>query len=228
MSSPIDLQGEPATGSTWAVPREWAGQTAFLVGGGPSLLGFNPDCLLGRGRVIVINKSVLPAGAWPGIAWADVMYFCDRLFWLKHGETVRAFYRGARIVSLANLPENPEVLRLTRRARLGLSDDPRQLCHGASSGYQCINLAYLFGANRIVLLGYDMGFPAGGRTHVHDGYGPKHVDTLAHQLDKVHRPQFDSLKGPLARAGVEVINASPWSALDTWPRMSIADALALC
>lgn len=227
MSSPFDLQGEAPSASTWCVPREWTGQTAFLVGGGPSLLGFHPEALLGRGRVIVINKSVLPGEGWPGIPWADVMYFCDRSFWAAHGPAVRGFYRGSRIVSLANLPDNPEVLRLSRKARLGLSSDPRQLCHGASSGYQAINLAYLFGASRIVLLGYDLALGAGGKTHLHDGYG-RYTASLAHTLDKVHRPQFESLKAPLAAAGVEVVNASPESALLTWPRISIADALALC
>ena len=54
----------------WSVPREWPGETAFIVGGGPSVLGQDLDALRGR-RVIVINSSVY---AVPG---ADFLFFDD-------------------------------------------------------------------------------------------------------------------------------------------------------
>ena len=56
--------------SYWSIPPEWTGETAFLLGGGPSLKGFNAECLRGR-RVIAINNS------WELAPWADVLYFCD-------------------------------------------------------------------------------------------------------------------------------------------------------
>jgi hypothetical protein len=236
MLLPLSDEPQSPADATWSVPHEWEGETAFLVGGGPSLIGFDPARLAGLGRVIAINRMVLPFQAWPGLPTADVMYFCDASFWHRDGAAIRAFYRGPRIVTLARLPNDPDLLRLTRHARLGLSSDPRQLCHGANSGYQAINLAYLFGAARIVLLGFDLKVSVStGRTHAHGGYLPPnhsindrlvYQGEVSHQLGQVHLPKFATLQDPLALAGVEVINASPHSALDVWPRMSIDEALA--
>lgn len=221
-------QPQSPASSNWSVPRAWLGDTAFIVGGGPSLRGFNPERLRGRGRVIVINRMVLPSadGVWPGIPWADVMYFCDEKYWRVDGARVREFYKGGCLVTMARLPNDPDIHRLSRRARVGLSPDPRQLCHGSNSGFQAINLAYLFGARRIILLGIDMAIGEDGRTHTHEGYGPCVQEVELH-LKAVFLPKFPSLVKPLKDAGVEVINASPRSALTCWPRVSIDEALAL-
>ena len=58
----------------WSVPREWPRQTAFIVCGGPSVLGQNLELLRGR-NVIVINSSVY------AVPWADYLYFGDWRWW---------------------------------------------------------------------------------------------------------------------------------------------------
>jgi hypothetical protein len=237
MPDDIDLQAEPAASATWSVPREWAGDTAFLIGGGPSLRGFPVDRLRGRGRVIVINRMVLPCEEWPGVPWADVLHFCDCSFWVSFRDQILPLWQGGRITTLCNgymveagavvaarMYPGDGLLRLARAPRLGLSNDPRRLSHGSSSGYQAINLAYLFGATRIVLLGFDLQF-AGDRTHTHAGYGIRQA-TLSHQLG-VHASAFPFLVEPLERAGVEVLNASPNSALTCWPRIPRDETLSL-
>jgi len=237
MPDEIDLQPEPAAAATWAVPREWAGDTAFIIGGGPSLRGFPVDRLRGRGRVIVINRMVLPAEEWPGVPWADVLHFADCSFWVRFRDQILPIWQDGRITTLCNgfMLENGEVkraeiypgdglLRLARAPRLGLSSDPRRLSHGSSSGYSAINLAYLFGATRIVLLGFDLKFD-GDRTHTHEGYGVRQA-TLQHQLS-VHAGAFPFLVEPLGFRGVQVLNASPDSALECWPKIPRDETLTL-
>lgn len=234
----IDQQPESARATTWTVPREWAGETAFLIGGGPSLRGFPVDRLRGRGRVIVINRMVLPSEEWPGVPWADVLYFCDCGFWSTFRHEVRAIWQGGRKVTLCNgwvsadgkaVPAagggDEDLFRLVRAIRYGLSHDPQKLCHGSSSGYQAINLAYLFGADRIVLLGYDLQPDAAGRSHAHEGYGQS-ASLVSHQLG-VHAGAFPYLVEPLRAAGVEVLNASPSSVLNCWPKIRLETALTL-
>lgn len=79
----------------------------------------------------------------------------------------------------------------------------------------------LAGAARILLLGYDGKFGPGGKSHWF-GDHPVRSDepttaTLARNLKQ--------LVEPLATLGVEVINCSPDSAVDCFPRIGLEEAL---
>lgn len=68
----------------WTVPGEaWAGQTAFILGGGPSLKGFDVERLRGRGKVIGVNNAGIDLAPWCNVLfWADKRWLdwnCDRL-----------------------------------------------------------------------------------------------------------------------------------------------------
>lgn len=92
---------------------------------------------------------------------------------------------------------------------------------GANSGYQAINLAYLFGAVRIVLLGFDMQMTA-GKSHWHgDHPGELNRDCPVRSFAK----NFPALASDLSGAGVEVINATRETALDCFPIKKLEDAL---
>ena len=201
----------------WVVPPQWCGQTAFLLAGGPSLKGFNASVLRGRGRVIAINNS------WELAPWADVLYFCDRSWWRRHREQVKQRFTGRYLVSLG--VNEAGVHRLRAGGVSGLSSDPSVLKHGTNSGYQAINLAYLFGAKRIVLLGYDMRVNPDA-THWHAGHpnGPT-AKRYAQIIRDNMLPHFDSLVKPLRDAGVEVMNATPDSALTAFPLVTIQAVL---
>jgi hypothetical protein len=49
----------------------WEGEPCFIIGGGPSLKGFDFNRLRGQGRVIAINRALEYA------PWADVVFFMD-------------------------------------------------------------------------------------------------------------------------------------------------------
>ena len=88
---------------------------------------------------------------------------------------------------------------------------------GGSSGYQAINLAFLWGAKRIVLLGFDCK-PVDGKDH----WFGQHPDGLTqrqpYDLWLEHYPQ---LAHDLKREGVEVINCSRDTALNCFQKATI-------
>jgi hypothetical protein len=220
----------------WSVPKSWDGETAVILAGGPSLRGFDVQPLmrefdgqpltLSGLRVITINDS------WRIAPWADIQYFCDR-DWRdtqvlvnrqsldKSTDFARLIYKGFWVKGGADL-DHPHVRTLKFSGQLGLSDDPTALRHGSNSGYQAIGLAYLLGAKRILLLGYDMQAAKGERTHWHDE--ERRADFWTTVKDSM-LPLFPALVEPLARAGVEVINCTPGSALKCWPYLPLEEAL---
>ena len=205
--------------SYWSVPPEWYGDTCYILAGGPSLKGFDPFSIPVGGRIIVVNNSFLLC------PFADVLYFCDRAWWLQHRTEVEAQFTGQYIVTIAADVGHSKLKRLRSSGLTGLDPDPGFLRHGCNSGYQAICLAYHFGAKRIVLLGYDMHVPPGGETHWHGGHKDTKPDKFAKLLEQNMLPRFASLVEPLAAAGVEVVNATPGSALTCWPMVGFADVL---
>ena len=224
----------------WQVPKTWQGETAVILAGGPSLKGFDTSALRLRQpcgcvvhgrtipRVICINDS------WRLAPRADVFYYCDRQ-WFDSQTAINpysldgtlsfheAIYRGFWVCGNGLwYADHPQVHGLRFSGQSGLSDDPAALRHGSNSGYAAINLAYLFGAKRIVLLGYDMHVEPSGRTHWHD---QPRADGFAGIIKDSFLPCFDSLVEPLKAAGVEVLNATPGSALTCWPIVTLEEAL---
>lgn len=97
----------------------------------------------------------------------------------------------------------------------------RQHLHwGGNSGFQAINLAYLFGAQRIVLLGFDMQCGPRGESHwfgdhpTHQGFAnPKTFDSWIRHLKILARD--------LADQGVQVYNATRQTALGCFPLVTL-------
>lgn len=89
--------------------------------------------------------------------------------------------------------------------------------YNSNSGAQAINLAYLLGASRIILLGYDMG--ATGNTHWF-GRHPKGLSTGRYGN---YIPEFTRLAADLSNEGVEVINCTRKTALTQFRRADLAD-----
>lgn len=96
-----------------------------------------------------------------------------------------------------------------------------QVHTGGNGGYQAVNIAYLLGASRICLLGYDMQM-TGQRTHWH-GNHPKTSNPNAHMCKK-WVSNFDRLYTDLCAEGVELVNCSRETALNV-PRMDIDECL---
>lgn len=105
-----------------------------------------------------------------------------------------------------------------------LFDEPGVIGSGGNSGFQAINIAAQFGATRILLIGFDMH----GANGVH-WYGRNVGRNMNNPLDHnyVHwRTAFDKQAKVLAAMGIEVVNASPDSALVCFEHKTIEHTLA--
>lgn len=107
-------------------------------------------------------------------------------------------------------------------ANPGLSLDPLRIHQGSNSGYQALNLAVLFGAIRILLIGFDMKLSETGRRHWF-GNHPGKMNKASH-YDQFIRA-FYTTTADLKRAGVEVLNCTPGSALDAFPIAKLEDVI---
>ena len=170
-------------------------------------------------NVIAINR----AGEFaPG---AQVLWWTDAKFW--RGNSVKILAHPAPWKATCNLNYGSEVLpaeikqyRIT--GHKGFDPDPACLRSGNNSSYAAMHLAAHLGARKLILLGVNMRHGPGGETHFHGGHGVMHMEDTLVQL---MLPWFESLAKPLAERGIEVINASPVSALKTWRRCSIDEGL---
>ena len=106
----------------------------------------------------------------------------------------------------------------------GLSSLRARIHQGANSGYQAINLAVHFGAKRIILLGYDMKSGPGGELHHHPDHPTGMNNPDAGNYARWIK-NFATMEPDLNRAGVEVINCTPGSALECFPRAHLEDVL---
>jgi hypothetical protein len=117
----------------------------------------------------------------------------------------------------------------------GLSVDGNVLHHGHSSGYQLVGMAYRNGADRIVLLGFDMKFAPD-----YDGKAKRIGSTPRHFFGEYDEPALQHWPSVKVQAGVhvelldlyrsiakqglvEIVNCSPGSALTCFPNRDIAD-----
>jgi hypothetical protein len=115
-----------------------------------------------------------------------------------------------------------------------LSLDPEYIHHGEGSGYSIVSLAYLHGAKRVILLGYDCKyasdydpanrFPGSTPRHFFEGgeYPPSMQHWPSAQVRGGTHVELRDLYRSIAEQGkLEVINATPDSAIDAFPHVPI-------
>jgi hypothetical protein len=189
-------------------------------------------------RCIAINDSYLVA------SWADVLYFADSEWHAWHskgiakprlklsaGQVSERFGRfaGAKctIRNTGMNVKDPNV-HMLRNAHgdihgWGLSLDAHSLVTGRNSGFQALNLAVLAGGNPIILLGFDAREPDGPNWQSHFHGDHPRIEPI--HVYEQYRRSFSSAEDALKEAGVRVLNCSPGSAINAFPRMSLAEAL---
>lgn len=204
----------------------WANEVCFVIGGGPSLVHFDWSLLDGY-KVIGINKAFMqyPVDVNFGIDYRffetlqyssdpqNLDYALHRAWQEFHG--VKVFVR--RSVSEIFAPGVHYVKALERKAiSFELAEG---IYPGTNSGVGALLFAVGLGCKRIGLLGYDFRVQ-GNRTHWHDGYTYQTADSLAQKLEGFRRC-VDEWAGGLAENKIQVVNLSPDSALQNYPRMDI-------
>jgi len=197
--------------------REWAGQTVAILASGPSLTDAQIETAraaqaAGRARIVAINNT------WRRAPFADALYASDAAWWRHY----RPAFTGERWSRSMAAPEFgarycPGI------AGDRLSTDPARIHFGGFSGFQAVNLAFLLGAAKIVLAGFDCA-PAGALSHWH-GDHPRGLNNPGPANFAAWCAVLDPAAADLAAQGVEPVNSTIGGALQAWPRQPLEEAL---
>lgn len=199
---------------------DWKNETAVIVATGPSASSAPSIKAKGLAHFIVIKSS------WRLAPWADVLYGCDKGWWIENRGVPQ--FKGLKICpspTVCKVYRDVALIRLVARAEILIRQMGTIGCGlrtgGGHSGFHAINLAVQFGAKRIVLVGFDMQLDRGAHWH---------ADTVQRRKDDKGmaecRDALDGCAPQFAALGIEVINASPVSALKAYPKMGLMEAIA--
>ena len=191
----------------------WAGETAVVVAGGPSVsmkqirtIGMaraNDRC-----RVISVNDAVYPC--W----FADVAFASDAKWWDHHGGVPS--FKGQKVSR--NCLGRYDVDYLRETGADGFDPEPGTVRHGSNSGHQAVHLAAQLGASRIIIVGMDFTDKDFARDHWFGGHdGRMDMGSVAETWRKHFRGLTDALEG----RGVAVLNASLSSTIKWLPTVSL-------
>lgn len=190
--------------------KGWAEVPAVIIASGPSLSDAQLHEVMlataaGRAHAIAVNNTCGRA------TWADCAYFGDYLALREYVPKLRypagpfrgewwtqdkagAERWGLRLVASANRP--------------GLGAAVAVQVHAL--GAQAINLATLFGARRVLLLGFDMKPGPAGQKH---WFGSHPVPLVQDLLFDEWIHKFKAIADDARAMGVEIVNCTPGSAL---------------
>ena len=196
----------------------WAGRDCAIFAPGPSLA---PAVVALAEQRPGPLTAIAIGDAWELCRWAAIVYHCDVAWW-AHPDKAGVFaHAGFKLALHDRARPPPAGVRVLRKgAETGYDPDPGVLCTGRNSGYQAIHLALHYRPRRIVLIGFDMRM-VGGRRHFF-GDHPAGLNRCAIYHD--YAPAFDHLAGAAAELGVEILNATPGSAVTAFPIVAPAEA----
>lgn len=183
----------------------------WIVGGGPSLRGFDFRCLRDE-YVLVVNDAFRSLPLARGVVSIDAHWQAHRLRELStfSGTRYICHREGAQPSAL------PGSILIPFVSEPDLSHSWRRIHAAGSSGYAALNVAVLLGARWIGLLGFDYTNP--GR-HWHREYNwpsGQPADTW-----RQWGQAFSTCQSTLDSLGVQVINFNPESAITAFPTKEI-------
>ena len=192
----------------WEPEPIWAGETAFIIGGGPSVN--DTDLSLIRGRKIIGVNNAYSLGA-------DIGWFGDKKWIDWNYEEFKAF-KGIRASCNPNNAliknEKYDWIQFVRRGKVfGLDTTKGFVSWNKSSGNSAISLAYQLGCRRIVLIGFDLDDDENGNSNYHSGHKQKNNPPYTKFLEALKIIAEDAKE-----LGVEILNASPTSACNSFPK----------
>jgi len=201
---------------------DWTGECVAIVAAGPSVKQDDVNKLKDRIHVAVINESYRLA------PWADVLYACDHHWWI-HVKGAKNF-SGIKItqdeIAIRHFPELKKVSVKKDKASIVhelLMDKAGEVGGGGHSGFQMINLSVQFGATGILLIGFDMcGDP--NKPHWHGRHAPPMNNPIEVNF-KNWRKYLADAKPKLEALGIDMVNCSPISTLQDYPKMTVDEAL---
>jgi hypothetical protein len=201
---------------------DWHGRAVAIIASGPSAKKANVAALRGKIPVIAIKENVELA------PWADIAYGCDAAWWkntrgLPDFKGLKVSWKGDNSHPPADYPDIHRI-DITINSDELIFEPNGIVGSGGNSGYQALNLAVQFGANRILLIGFDMHDRSGlhwyGRNRGNGRNNPSQDSFRRWRL------AFERAAPKLKAHGVEIVNASENSALACFERRKVEETLS--
>jgi hypothetical protein len=210
----------------------WDGHDCYIVGGGKSLKAFNFDSLTRKRHVIVINRAFID------VPTADIWFTEDaRVITDLWGQRLKHF-RGLKVWNCLQPSEielvkavdpSIEIIQTTRKDKFWSRKFSDGLGYSSNSGVGAMNIAWLLGADRIFLLGFDCRTDGLRMENYHQDYkhdpmwevGSNAADNFLSDFTGWVQPHVKD------REVINVINSAHPSALTCWKTMPYQEFYAL-
>jgi hypothetical protein len=223
----------------WKIPKIWEGETAFILGGGASVIS---QFGIPQSVVQSVRKGNVPMSVYSpfmeslhdlkiiGVnsafkigGWMDYVYFMDKDYMLTNrGEL--AVYPNP-VVSPLLYSEGESWCNTVKASKeSGICTIPNTVAYNHNSGWGAVNLAYHLGARRIVLIGFDMKI-INKKQHFHGDYiNSKLVRTEESKMGfSKHLNVVPAIVKDAKRLGVEIINTSMKSAIKQFKKVPLKE-----
>ncbi len=210
-------------------PDAWCGQDAYLVGGGPSLRGFDWSLLQGRQNVVCVNMAFVDA---PGAAavFTEDLRFLERVAAVEALRIAWDRFQGSKVfhalseqseIDARKLFDDLVIVRRKRTDKFWSKDwEAEGLSLSSNSAIGALNLIDILGAKRIYLLGIDCRSTTEKTENYHTRY-PQGVEWVTGKFQYISfKSDFENWAAINLRHR-EVINLVDYefeSALECWPK----------
>lgn len=206
----------------------WAGHDVTIVGGGPSLRGFDWSALHYRRHVITINRAFKDAPT------ADLWFTEDARVITELWKERLRYFQGIKLWHCLNANEIPEVqavdpsieiLQSKRKDKFWSASFQDGLGYSSNSGVGAINIAHILGADRIFLLGFDCRAEGLVMENYHKDYVGRPMWEVGSNAADNFKSDFEGWVAPHVKdiEVISVINPDYPTALKCWPTMEYAE-----
>lgn len=199
---------------------DWRGQYAAVVAGGPSVRNQDLSILKDRMHVSVVNEShrLCP--------WAEILYSCDGSWWrLKQIEIEK--FKGLKVGFETSGISNVKNITIKKISADNWNNDllltePGLVGSGGNSGFQLMNLITQMGVSGIAMIGIDCNLSGGVHWH---GRHPDQLRNPDEAVIKSWKKNLDAVALEFKKIKVDVVNCSPVSMLENYPKMTVNQML---
>ncbi len=206
----------------------WTGKRCLLIGGGPSLVGFDYSKIINE-FTIGVNKAFIVYNAT--VNYAMDARFYDMVTYQSasdpkprelHNKWVN--YNGIKVFLRHSnkFRFDQSVYYVDDLKRKAISYDLNQgIYKGSNSGFGALMLAIALGCKKIGLLGYDLKIDEKrNKTHWHEGYGFQCNNSFQGKLDKF-KMDFEEFAPTIKDQGIIVENLYEESGLICFTKSNI-------
>jgi hypothetical protein len=149
----------------------------------------------------------------------DVHYACDTRWWAFNGEEFRKLFPTQESWTQCQKSAEKFGLNFTKgKHDTGLSINPDLIHFGSNSGYQQLNIAFLMGCNKFILLGYNMQHTQ-GKSHF---FGDHQGGMNNNSPYKSFLQKYGTIQEPIKKL---IVNCTTESALQTFRKSTLEEEL---